>query len=134
MIHLNPEYEQIFAPDNIDDDCDSIAHKIDVVGLQINEILKIASEIDDGSVGLYKMAVTKYLQLLKSMTKHFVEDEHWCYFDDWYSPDNSMKLIYDAIMKQDIDADAAALLKAGHEEIQKTECYDNYGCPSYILL
>ena len=21
---------------------------------------------------------------------------------------------------------------AGHEVIQKTECYDNYGCPSYI--
>ena len=28
--------------------------------------------------------------------------------------------------------DVAALLKAGHEEIQKTECYDNYGVPSYI--
>lgn len=21
---------------------------------------------------------------------------------------------------------------AGHEVIQKTECYDNYGCPSYV--
>ena len=75
MIQLNPDYEAIFAPVNIDDDCDTIAHMIDVVGLQIKELLKIASEIDDGSVGLYKMAVTKYLQLLKSMTKHFVEDE-----------------------------------------------------------
>ena len=27
--------------------------------------------------GLYKQAVTMYLQLLKSMTKHFVEDEHY---------------------------------------------------------
>ena len=82
--------------------------------------------------GLYKQAVTMYLQLLKSMTKHFVEDEHWCYFDDWYSPDYSLKLIYDAIMKCDIDAEAAALLKSGHDEIQNTECYNNYGCPSYI--
>ena len=24
------------------------------------------------------------------------------------------------------------LLKTGHDEIQKTECYDNNGCPSYI--
>ena len=24
------------------------------------------------------------------------------------------------------------MLKAGHDEIQKTECYDNNGCPSYI--
>lgn len=123
MIQLNPQYEAIFSPDNIDNDCDRIAHEVDVVGDTIKEILK---------VGLNKMAVTKYLQLLKSMTKHFVEDEHWCYFDDWYSPEYSMKQIYDAIMKYDIDAEAAALLKAGHEEIQKTECYDNYGCPSYI--
>lgn len=26
-----------------------------------------------------------YLQLLKSMTEHFIKDEHWCYFDDMYS-------------------------------------------------
>ncbi len=43
-----------------------------------------------------------------------------------------MKLIYDAIMKYDIDSEAAALLKVGHEEIQKTEFYDNYSSPSYI--
>lgn len=24
------------------------------------------------------------------------------------------------------------LLKTGHDEILKKECYDNYGCPSYI--
>ena len=132
MIQLNPDYEAIFPPNNIDDDCDSIAHKIDVVGLQIKELLKIASEIDDGNVGLYKMAVTKYLQLLKSMTKHFVEDKHWCYFHDWYSPDYSMKLIYDAIMKHDIDAESQALLEEGHKEILQSECYEDYGCPSYI--
>ena len=123
MIQLNPQYEAIFSPDNIDNDCDSIAHEVDVVGDTIKEILKVR---------MYKQAVTMYLQLLKSMTKHFVEDEHWCYFDDWYSPDYSLKQIYDAIMKYDIDAEATELLKAGHEEIQKTECYDNYGCPSYI--
>lgn len=132
MIELNPEYERIFSLENIDKDCDKIAHQIDVVGLQIKEILKIAKDIDDGRVGLYNMAVTKYLQLLKSMTKHFVEDEHWCYFDDWYSPDYSMKQIYDVIMKYDIDVETAEMLKAGHKEILKTECYDNYGCPSYI--
>ena len=33
MIELNPEYESIFSPANIDEDCDSIAHKIDVVRL-----------------------------------------------------------------------------------------------------
>lgn len=33
-----------------------------------------------------------YLQLLKSMCKHFVEDEHFFYFDDIYSPEYTMQL------------------------------------------
>ena len=48
MIELNPQYEMIFSPDNIDNDCDRIAHEVDVVGDTIKEILK---------VGLYNMAV-----------------------------------------------------------------------------
>lgn len=71
MIELNPQYESISSPDNIDNYCDSIAHEMEAVGETIKEILR---------VGMYKQAVTMYL-LLKSMTKHFVEDEHWCYFE-----------------------------------------------------
>ncbi len=41
MIKLNPQYEAIFAPDNIDEDCDRIAHKVDVVGKTIKEVLKV---------------------------------------------------------------------------------------------
>ena len=99
MIQLNPEYEKIFSPEIIDKDCDKIAHQIDVVGLQIKEILKIARDIDDGRVELYKMAVTMYLQLLKSMCEHFVKDEHYCYFDDMYSPEYTMQWIYESIRK-----------------------------------
>ena len=51
------------------------------------------------NAGLYKQAVTMYLQLLKSMVKHFVEDEHFCYFDDMYSPEYSLQWIYEDIMK-----------------------------------
>ena len=73
-----------------------------------------------------------YLQLLKSMCKHFVEDEHYCYFDDMYSPEYTMQWIYDAIQKHDIDAESKALLTEGHKEILQTECYEDYGYPSYI--
>lgn len=132
MIQLNPQYEAIFDARNIDTDCDKIAHQIDVVGLQIKEILKIAKDIDDGRVGLYNMAVTKYLQLLKSMTKHFVEDEHYCYFDDMYSPEYTMQWIYEEIQKHDIDTESQALLEEGHKEMQQSECYEDYGYPSYI--
>jgi hypothetical protein len=49
--------------------------------------------------GLYKMAVTMFLQLLKSMCEHFVKDEHYCYFDDMYSPEYTMQWIYESIRK-----------------------------------
>lgn len=69
MIQLNPQYEAIFDARNIDEDCSKIADEInDVARMQIKEIL---------AVGMYKQAVTLYLQLLKSMVNHFVDDEHF---------------------------------------------------------
>lgn len=82
MIQLNPRYEAIFDSENIDQDCDRIAGLMSVEGDFIKEAL---------DAGLYKQAVTMYLQLLKSMCEHFVGDEHYCYFDDMYSP------VYDAM-------------------------------------
>ena len=59
MITLNPQFEAIFNPRNIDEDCNKIADEInDVARMQIKEIL---------AVGMYKRAITLYLQLLKSM-------------------------------------------------------------------
>ena len=112
-----------FNPYNIDQDCDGIANLMNVEADFIKEAL---------DAGLYKQAVTMYLQLLKSMCKHFVEDEHYCYFDDMYSPDYTMQWIYDAIQKHDIDAESKALLTDGHKEILQSECYEDYGYPSYI--
>ena len=124
MIQLNPQYEAIFDPRNIDEDCNKIADEInDVARMQIKEIL---------AVGMYRQAVTLYLQLLKSMCKHFVEDEHYCYFDDMYSPEYTMQWIYEAIQNHDIDAESLALLDEGHKEILQSECYEDYGVPSYI--
>ena len=123
MIQLNPRYEAIFNPDNIDQDCDGIASLMNVEADFIKEAL---------DAGLYKQAVTMYLQLLKSMTKHFVEDEHYCYFDDMYSPEYTMQWIFEAIQKHDIDAESQALLDKGHTKILQSECYEDYGVPSYI--
>lgn len=78
MIELNPQYEKIFDPRNIDGECDKIAE------LMSGEVGIIKEAMD---AGLYKQAVTMYLQLLKAMCIHFVDDEHYCYFDDLYSPD-----------------------------------------------
>lgn len=123
MIQLNPRYEAIFNPDNIDQDCDGIASLMNVEADFIKEAV---------DAGLYKQAVTMYLQLLKSMCEHFVEDEHYCYFDDMYSPEYTMQWIYETIQKHDIDAESQALLEEGHKEILQSECYEDYGVPSYI--
>mgnify|MGYP004507248439 CR=1 FL=1 len=44
------------------------------------------------------------------MVNHFVEDEHYCYFDDMYSLEYTMQWIYEAIQKHDIDAESQVLL------------------------
>ena len=53
------------------------------------------------SQGKYADAVTVLLEALESLTYHFVEDEHYNYFDDMYSPDyvcqDMMEAIIDAI-------------------------------------
>ncbi len=123
MIQLNPRYEEIFDTRNLDEDCDGIAQLISVETEKMKEVL---------DAGLYKQAVTMYLQMLKSMCEHFIKDEHWCYFDDMYSPEYVMKGIYDDIMKCDLDAETKALLEEGHKEILETDCYQDYGYPSYI--
>ena len=66
------------------------------------------------------------------MVNHFVDDEHFCYFDDMYSPEYSLQWIYEDIMKYDIDEESKKLLEEGHKEILKSECYQDYGYPSYI--
>ena len=123
MIQLNPRYETIFDARNIDQDCDRIASLMSAEANLIKEAL---------DAGLYKHAVTMYLQLLKSMCEHFVEDEHYCYFDDMYSPEYPMQGIYEAIQEHNIDSESQRLLEEGHKEILQSECYEDYGMPLYI--
>ena len=123
MIQLNPRYETIFDEKNIDQDCDRIASLMSAEADLIREAL---------DAGLYKHAVTMYLQLVKSMCEHFVKDEHYCYFDDIYSPEYTMQGIYEAIQEHNIDSESQRLLEEGHKEILQSECYEDYGMPSYI--
>ena len=123
MIQLNPRYETIFDVRNIDQDCDRIASLMSAEANLIKEAL---------DAGLYKHAVSMYLQLLNSMCEHFVKDEHYCYFDDMYSPEYTMQGIYEAIQEHNIDSESQRLLEEGHKEILQSECYEDYGMPSYI--
>ena len=123
MIELNPQYEKIFNPCNLDDDCDKIAN------LMSSEAALIKEAMD---AGMFKQAVTMYLQLLNAMCLHFVTDEHYCYFDDLYSPEYVLQNLFEKLQMTNLDFDSAMLLKEGHDEIMQTECYQEYGYPSYI--
>ena len=43
------------------------------------------------AVGEYQAAALMFLQLTKSMCRHFVIDRHWEYFDDMYSPEYAIR-------------------------------------------
>jgi len=62
MIQLNPRYEAIFAPDNIDQDCDRIASLMNVEADFIKEAL---------DAGLYKQA-TRITSAILLQTSAFV--------------------------------------------------------------
>lgn len=123
MIEINSKYEAIFDVRNIDDECSKIADLMSDEAEQIKEAM---------SAGLNKQAVTMYLQLLKAMCLHFVVDEHYCYFDDLYSPEYILQGLFEKFQMQDLDFETAMILKEGHDEITQTECYKEYGYPSYI--
>ena len=123
MIELNPQYEKIFDIRNIDDDCNKIANMMSSEATIIKEAM---------SAGLFKQAVTMYLQLLKAMCIHFVDDEHYCYFDDLYAPEYIVQGLFEKLQMCNLDFETAMILKEGHDEIMQTECYKEYGYPSYI--
>ena len=72
------DIESIFNPCNLDEDCSYIAHL-----LSPYEKL-IVARMDAGD---YTCAVTMFLEILETLTRHFVSDEHYTYFDDMYSPE-----------------------------------------------
>ena len=88
--------------------------------------------------GKYNEAVTILLEVLESLTYHFVEDEHYDYFDDMYSPDYVCQDMMEAVInsiKSRIFPDAEKLrLKDGLEKLMQTEAYEDYGAPFALDL
>ena len=50
------------------------------------------------SQGKYAEAVTVLIEVLESLTYHFVEDEHYNFFDDMYSPDYVCQYIMETVI------------------------------------
>lgn len=121
---LKAEIEAIFSERNIDDDCDTIASLLSPYRKAICESL---------NHGNYVEAVTILLEILESLTYHFVKDEHYDYFDDMYSPDyfcqDMMEAIIDVIKNGNFQAAELQRLKDGLDKLKHTEAYEDYDVP-----
>ncbi len=116
------DIESIFNPRNLDEDCSYIAHL-----LSPYEKL-IVARMDAGD---YTCAVTVFLEILETLTRHFVADEHYTYFDDMYSPeyvcDGIMQAMNRRIEQGLFPIAEQARLKAGLEQVKQSEACQDYG-------
>ena len=121
---LKAEIETVFNKRNIDEDCDTIARLLSPYREVVRELL---------IQGNYAKAVTILLEVLESLTYHFVEDEHYNYFDDMYSPDyvcqDMMEAVIDAIKGGNFPDVELQHLKDGLDKLKHTEAYEDYGTP-----
>ena len=130
-IELSPlkrEIESIFNPRNIDMDCNMISNLL----LPYEKMIK-----EDMSKGNHRKAFETFLEILESLSYHFVKDEHFCYFDDMYSPDyicyDILKSIIAQIKIGKVPAEDVAYLDKGIAKIAAMEAYEDYGTPFCVM-
>jgi ribosomal protein S1 len=124
MIVINSQYEKIFTENPVGPDGDIIDTYI---SMEADKICNLLSE------GQQMEAATLAMQLIKSLCRHFIEDEHWCYFDDMYSPDYTIidllshfKQVYE---EGKLNEEVVEYLHAAWKEIDKEESRVEYGYP-----
>ena len=127
MTNGKNKIEAIFSERNIDEDCDTIARLLSPYREVVRELL---------IQGNYVEAVTVLIEVLESLTYHFVKDEHYNYFDDMYSPDyvcqDMMEATINGIKNGNFPAAELQRLKDGLEKLKHTEAYKDYNMP-YVL-
>lgn len=126
---LKEGIELVFSKLNIDEDCGTIADLL--LPYQENMYRYLI-------LGNYADTVTILLEVLESLAYHFVEDEHYTYFDDMYSPDyvceEMMKAVISAIKSGRLPEKELKRLKEGLEKLKQTEAYKDYGAPYALYV
>ena len=130
VIPLNEDYEtRIFASRNVGWDCDYIS----LLMHEENERIKALA-----NGGEYQEAALRFMQLTKSMCRHFISDEHYCYFDDMYSPeyaiDDLVDFFNELANEGKLPNETKEYLKKAWQEIMDTECHQDYGMLSRLLM
>ena len=129
LIPLNKDYEQkIFNRRNVDWDCYCIWQLMLEENKNIEKLL---------AVGEYQAAALMFLQLTKSMCRHFVIDRHWEYFDDMYSPEYAIRDLteeFEKLAKEEkLPKDVNDYLHEAWKEIEGMESCTDYGVPRGAL-
>lgn len=129
LIPLNREYEEkVFNSRNVDWDCHVIWQ------LMLKENRKIERLL---AAGEYQTGALRFLQLTKSMCRHFVMDRHWEYFDDMYSPEYAIEDLVEAFEKLAkegrLPEEVNRYIHEAWKEIEETECCRDYGVPRGTL-
>ena len=129
LIPLNKDYEQkIFNRKNVDWDCYSIWQLMLEENKNIEKLLTVEE---------YQAAALLFLQLTKSMCRHFVIDRHWEYFDDMYSPEYAIRDMveeFEKLAKEGkLPEDVNVYLHEAWKEIEGMESCTDYGVPRGAL-
>lgn len=129
LIPLNREYEEkVFNSRNVDWDCDVIWQ------LMLKENRKIERLL---AAGEFQTGALRFLQLTKSMCRHFVMDRHWEYFDDMYSPEYAIEDLiemFEKLAKEGrLPEEVSRYIHEAWKEIEETECCRDYGVPRGAL-
>ena len=129
MTPLKEEIEAVFSPLNLDDDCSTIDSLLAPLAK------KVKSQLAKGET---EEAVTVFLEILESLSYHFVKDEHYCYFGDMYcldyTCDDMMRAFIGKVKDGSLSDSESKRLSDGINKISKMESYTQYGSPFCISL
>jgi len=125
LIPLNKDYEEhIFNHRYVDWDCSTIWQRMLEENKNIEQLL---------ATGEYQTAALMFMQLTKSMCRHFVIDRHWEYFDDMYNPEYAIEDLIEEfrkLAKQGKLPEAVnTYLHEAWKEIEEMESCTDYGVP-----
>ena len=85
------------------------------------------------TTGEYQTAALMFLQLTKSMCRHFVIDRHWEYFDDMYNPEYAIEDLIEEFCKLakqgKLPESVNTYLHEAWKEIEEMESCTDYGVP-----
>lgn len=130
LIPLNQNYESIIFNRR------NVTWDLTIIDIQVSREAKLIKTL--AQIGDYMTAATNFLQLTKSMCKHFIEDEHYNYFDDLYAPEYTIHDLVDyfnrLITQGKLPEDVKNYLHKRWAEIQTYEACTDYGLLSRCKL